>query len=136
MTVFVDTSALFAVLDQGDQAHSSAGAVWAKLLAGRALLVTTNYVLLETAALVQHRLGVAALRTLHETITPLLEIEWIDQGRHKAAMQMTLAGRRRKLSVVDCSSFIVMREIGIQEAFAFDKHFSGQGFRLNATPES
>ncbi|WP_295431562.1 hypothetical protein [uncultured Thiodictyon sp.] len=37
---------------------------------------------------------------------------------------------RRRLSLVDCSSFQVMRRLAVSEAFTFDKHFSGQGFRV------
>ena len=62
MTVFVDTSALYAVLDRNDANHRSATATWEKLLSGRESLATTNYVLVETSALIQHRLGLHALR--------------------------------------------------------------------------
>ncbi len=62
MTVFVDTSAFYAVLDRDDANHSAARETWERLLRGAAVLLTSNYVLLETSTLVQHRLGVAALR--------------------------------------------------------------------------
>ena len=29
---------------------------------------------------------------------------------------------------IDCVSFVVMRELGIKEAFAFDEHFNQMGF--------
>ena len=38
---------------------------------------------------------------------------------------------RRKLSLVDCLSFAVMREMGIREVFVFDQHFAEQGFRCH-----
>jgi len=43
---------------------------------------------------------------------------------------MRLATGKRKLSVVDCISFIVMRQQQTETAFAFDAHFSEQGFTV------
>src|SRR5712691_3844259 len=77
MTVFVDTSGFYAVFDRDDAHHSEAKEVWAKLLREPATLLTNSYVLLETAALLQHPLGVAALRTFHEEVMPLLQVDWI-----------------------------------------------------------
>lgn len=128
MTVFVDTSALFAVLDQDDQSHRAAYGAWKKLLLESTDLLTSNYVLVETSALVQHRLGLAALRTFHEDIASVLSVQWIDETMHRGAMEMTLAASRKKLSLVDCSSFLVMREAGVYDAFCFDRHFREQGF--------
>jgi predicted nucleic acid-binding protein len=130
MTIFVDTSALYAVLDVDDANHERARDGWARLLSERSILFTHNYVLVETAALVQHRLGLVALRSLQEDVVPILSIEWISGPQHDAAMGMALAGARRKLSLVDCCSFLVMREHGLQEAFCLDRHFREQGFRL------
>jgi len=62
MSVFVDTSALLAVLDAGDAQHPHARAAWQTLLHGDEPLVTTSDVLVETFALVQNRLGMDAGR--------------------------------------------------------------------------
>ena len=51
----------------------------------------TTYVLLETSALLQHRLGLAALRTFNEDVAPLVRIDWIAEGRHGAAAGAVLA---------------------------------------------
>jgi len=91
-------------------------------------LLTNNYVLLETCALLQHRLGLAALRTFHEDVVPLVRIDWVAEGRHRAAAGAVVAAGRRKLSLVDCVSFQTMRELGVRSAFCFDKHFKDQGF--------
>jgi predicted nucleic acid-binding protein len=67
MTVFVDTSALYAVLDRDDANHLAARETWRRLLLDpSALLLTHNYVLVETAALLQNRRGIDVVRTLHE----------------------------------------------------------------------
>ncbi|HNY39889.1 MAG TPA: PIN domain-containing protein [Bryobacteraceae bacterium] len=127
--VFVDTSALYAVLDRDDSNHARAAAIWPGLLR-ESTLVTHNYVLVETAALIQHRLGLGAARALATEIVPLLSVGWIDQHRHAAAQHAVLAAARKRLSLVDCASFLVMRECGIEQAFCFDAHFKEQGFEV------
>ena len=128
MIAFVDTSALYALLDRDDENHQAAGSTWRTLLEENALLVTSNYTLVETFALVQHRLGVDAVRALQESVVPLLTTEWITKAQHESALAALLAAGRRKLSLVDCVNFGVMREGGLRKAFAFDPHFVEQGF--------
>lgn len=131
--IFVDTSALYAVLDRDDARHREASDAWKQLLQSSAPLLTHNYVLIEMAALAQNRLGLAAVRALQEDVTPVLRVHWIAEAEHEMAVQMVLAAGRKKLSVVDCASFVVMRGHGIRDAFAFDAHFREQGFRT--TPQ-
>ena len=128
MSVFVDTSALFAVLDADDQSHEPARQTWTDLINQKTDLVSTNYVLLETLALVQHRLGIEAVRTLQKDIVPILRIEWVAEAQHGIGVTALLTASNRKLSLVDCISFEVMRRLDIKIAFAFDRHFSQQGF--------
>ena len=128
MSVFTDTSALYAILDADDANHAPAAAEWQRLLISQIPLVTTNYVLVETMALVQHRLGVQAVRLFEQEVSPILQITWIDQATHQAGVAAVLAAGRRALSLVDCVSFESMRQLGLRDAFAFDSHFAEQGF--------
>jgi len=128
MSIFVDTSALYAVLDADDENHEEAKRAWTDLITQEAHLVCSNYVLVETFALVQHRLGIEAVRTLQEDVVPVLHIEWVDEHTHHVGITAVLTAARRKLSLVDCVSFEVMRQLGIRTAFAFDPHFEEQGF--------
>jgi predicted nucleic acid-binding protein len=128
MTVFLDTSGLYAVFDRDDANHSRAKSRWVEWLRQGAALLTNNYVLLETAALLQHRIGVMAVRALHEDVIPLLQVDWISEEQHRAGMEAMLAAARKKLSLVDCVSFQTMRNRGVRTAFCFDAHFREQGF--------
>ncbi len=130
MIVFVDTSAFYAVLDRDDRNHRRAHEIWTALLRDGAALLTNNYVLLETSALLQHRLGLGALRGFHDDVVPLLTVDWITDQRHKAAVDAVLTASRKKLSIVDCTSFQTMRERAIRTVFCFDEHFKHQGFEL------
>ena len=125
---FVDTSAFLALLDADDEHHPKVKQAWAGLLQSEVQLVTSNYVLVETFALVQSRLGVEAVRVFQEDIVPLLDIRWLDAASHAAATSALLAAGRKKLSLVDCSSFEVMRRGGLKRAFTLDRHFREQGF--------
>jgi len=128
MMVFVDTSALLAILDADDANHGEAREVWHGLLNQDATLLCTNYVLLETFALVQHRLGLEALAIFQNDVAPVLTIRWVDEQVHAAAVAALLIARRRKLSLVDCVSFEIARRSSVEIAFAFDRHFAEQGF--------
>ena len=99
-----------------------------KFIAQEVVLVCSNYVLVETLALVQHRLGIPAVRTFQEDIMPVLNVEWVDEAVHHVGTASVLAAARRGLSLVDCVSFEIMRRLGIKTAFAFGHHFEEQGF--------
>ena len=128
MSVFVDTSAFFAVLDADDENHDTAKQVWEDLLAQEAGLICSNYVLVETLALVQRRLGIPAVRTFQEDIVPVLKVEWVDKTIYQVGIASVLAAARKELSLVDCVSFEIMRRLGTKTAFVFDHHFEEQGF--------
>lgn len=128
--IYVDTSAFLAVLNADDDNHAAAKEVWVKILESQDDLVCNSYVLVETYALIQHRLGIAAARAFHENILPILEIKWLDAQTHREAANVMLTANRRDLSLVDCSSFVTMRQHGIRQVFTFDKHFFEQGFAV------
>jgi len=128
MNIFVDTSAIYALLDGGDANHKKAKEAWSEALKPGNALVTTNYVLLESFALIQNRLGLDALRGFQSDIVPLLVVEWIGEDVHARAASAVLAASRKSLSLTDCASFEVMRAMGLTKALAFDPHFAEQGF--------
>lgn len=129
MTTFVDTSALYALLDADDDNHSAAGSWFSGADAAVERLVTHNYVVVETAALVHRRLGAAAVRALMTELLPALDVRFIGEGLHTRATAAYLAGIARGASLVDRVSFELMREEGLTDAFAFDRDFSTEGFR-------
>jgi len=85
MTHFVDTSGLLALLSAGDRFHQQAYEAWVGWVRGDVPLVTSNYVLVETTALVQSRLGFNAVTALQTDILPVLHVEWVDVTLHQAA---------------------------------------------------
>ncbi len=130
MTTFVDTSAVFAFLDQNDLAHDRANAVWDRLSRQSEPLVTSNYVVVETISLVARRLGFAAIRELQRYFPGVVQVHWVDRAVHDRALAIFLTAGLRDLSLVDCVSFEVIRELGLASVFAFDPHFQLQGFHV------
>lgn len=126
MTTFVDTSALYALLDRDDRNHAAAAGAFPSLLEEG--LLTHSYVVVETSALVHRRLGPAATRALMEDLLSPLELVFVDADVHRAAVSAFLAAVRRRVSLVDWVSFELMRRLGIDRAFAFDADFQVQGF--------
>ena len=128
MAVFVDTSALFAVLDADDANHASAARIWRNLLDEREEMVCSNYILIESFALLKRRLGLEAVRTFRSDVVGVLQVRWVDEALHAAGVAALLTAGRRQLSLVDCVSFELMRRQGLTKAFAFDDDFTDQGF--------
>jgi predicted nucleic acid-binding protein len=128
MNVFVDTSAVLALRNPQDRSYQTAVQVWQRLLDDEQPLWTTNYVVLETIALLQARSGMQAVHVFQSSILPFLQTIWIDAEMHEMSTRSLLLANRRNLSLVDCSSMAVARRYDIQHFFAFDHHFDEQGF--------
>lgn len=128
MTVFLDTSAIYALLNEGDLQHVRARRRLQLLFVDGTSLLTSNYVVVEACALLQRRIGLKAVRALREDILPRVTVAWVTERQHDLAFATLLASDRRHLSLVDCASFQVMRDNRLQSAFAFDTHFTEEGF--------
>lgn len=128
--VFVDTSAILAILDPSDINHRRSLECWEDLLRRAQPLLTNNYVLVESIAVSQKRFGMQAVETLQIELIPFLQVEWIDEEQHAAILDKLLATNQRKLSLVDCSAFETMRRAGVETVFTFDEHFRGEGFQV------
>ena len=121
MSLFVDTSVWYAAADSGDASNRRAKAI---LKAGESL-VTTDHVLVETWTLLRHRLGrLAAERFWDGMRSGVAMLEPAGVADLEAAWQIGVAWRDRDFSLVDRTSFAVMRRLGIERAASFDEHFA------------
>lgn len=93
-------------------------------------MVTTNYVLIETAALLQHRIGLAPVRDLEEHILPVVNVHWVSNDVHRRAVDRLFRTDKRKVSLVDVTSFVVMDAEGLTDVLGLDPDFTTEGFRL------
>jgi predicted nucleic acid-binding protein len=124
VSVVVDTSAFFALLDRRDAHHASAVAFWTD--PDDEDLVTHAYVLVESVALVRARLGAEAVEALVDDILPAIRVEMVDRPLHEAS----LADLRRiggGTSLVDRVTLAFAARHGIGRAFAYDADLAAEG---------
>ena len=131
--VYLDTSAFYALLDRSDVYHHQAKSLWPILLEGNVHLFTSNYVVSETISLLQYRLGFDAASIWYKDILGILDIIYVDPNIHRQAYELWLSLGRRKYSLVDCISYIVMLQNKIEKVFCFKRFYSDQGFKLVAS---
>lgn len=127
--IFLDTSAIYAWADAADANHRTAVRRLQLILDSGDNLLTHNYVLLESIALIQARLGLAAATKLARD-SRLFVIEWVDVDLHASGIRELERFRKRHLSLVDHVSFLVMKRRDVRTAFAFDPDFASAGFQL------
>lgn len=126
--VLLDTVGLLALWDKTDQWHAGALNAFDKLIQAKAPLVTTSYVFLECANAASrrpYRQDVADLRNHMESGGTLIQPTQDDWDR---AWVEYSRGDADRAGVVDHVSFIVMRRMGIHQAFTNDSHFRVAGF--------
>jgi len=128
--VFVDSSALLALLLAGDHSHAGAARAFKKLAGEGPPLYTSSFVLVETYALLDRRVGREAVQRFRSDFAPLLRVVWVDDELHEAGLDRLAARKGDDLTLVDACSFAVMRRLGVERAFAYDKRFAREGFDL------
>jgi predicted nucleic acid-binding protein len=127
---FVDTSAFLALLNGDDKYHDFAKIEWIRLITSKSVLVSSNYIIVETISLLQRRFGIDAVKLFTSDVQPINNIVWVDEKIHDSALLVVKTLNQRHLSLVDCTSFGIMQQMGIEYVFTFDSHFSDQGFKL------
>jgi len=126
--VFLDTVGLIATWDIRDQWHAAADAVFQALHQQGRRLVTTPLILWEcgnAASRCPYRQRVNVVRQyliqeglLIDPTAQEIEKAWAAYDRGEAA----------QAGIIDHVSFVVMRRLGITEAFTYDRHFQAAGF--------
>jgi predicted nucleic acid-binding protein len=128
--VFFDTVGIIAVWDTTDQWHLAAEEAYQTILAQGRELVTTSLILIEcgnASARRPYRSGVNVLRKRMEQQRMLIEPTPQELEEAWAAYDRGEAGQA---GIVDHVSFVVMRRLGLTEAFTNDKHFQAAGFTV------
>lgn len=132
MSLFLDTSALYPLLVRTEEGHDAVAGAFREAVDEGRTVVTTNYVALETIALLQSRIGLEAVADLSDRILPLARIRWVDEALHRRAVEELVRRDRRRVSLT--VSFLVMQADGIREALALDGGFEERGFDLLPGP--
>ncbi len=127
--IFLDTSAIYAMADQADPYHEVARERFGKLIDAGEEILTHNYILVESMALLQSRLGLSAALRLARDARAFV-VEWVDQLTHEEAVRRLARRGSRKVSLVDQVSFLIMQRRRVQVAMAFDPDFAKAGYQI------
>jgi predicted nucleic acid-binding protein len=131
--VFLDTSGWLAAVSEREPRHRQILEAYQRVLHSGGRFVTTNLVAAEMHILtVRHRGTEAGMRLLEELHRdPTHEVRYPDRDVERAAIDRWLRPfADHRFSLTDAVSFEVMREEGIRQALALDKHFEIAGFAL------
>jgi predicted nucleic acid-binding protein len=121
MSLFVDTSILYAAVDSTDSDNARAKTI---LKSGEPLVIT-DHILVETWMLLSRRLGRGvAERFWGKLRDGSVAIENVGPADLEAAWQIEQAWPDQDFSIVDCTSFAVMRRLGIDRVASLDNHFA------------
>jgi predicted nucleic acid-binding protein len=94
-------------------------------------LLTSSFVLVETMALLQRRIGLEPVVDFNTKLLPLIDVVWVNNEWYTRAVQRLLIQRKKDVSLVDCLSFEIMEAKDIKLAYTFDKHFEENGFIIS-----
>ncbi|MBI2908666.1 MAG: type II toxin-antitoxin system VapC family toxin [Chloroflexi bacterium] len=125
-TVLIDTSALYAMVSRSDRYHERARLLYQALIDREDELLTTSYTLVESAALIVHRLGFIPFQALVDSIQPAVRIVWVDRLVHSLAWEKMVARKGNGLSLVDWTTAVVAQKYNAL-VFAFDEDFDREG---------
>lgn len=130
--VFIDTGAWIALAIVRDSMHERARETWTAILEAGARPVVSVPVLLETFTYLQRKVShdVASRWWGSLAAVPFLERVECAPADLNAAMKFFDKRELYKLSLVDATSFVLMRKHKLRVAFSFDTHFAAAGFRL------
>lgn len=130
--IFVDTAGWMLLSDSNDPFYLKGIEFRDKWLNKGGIFVTTDYVVDETLTLLRTRLHLTAAEKWWQAVSNSSRISWeyINSVRSEEARALFFGWRDQKFSFTDCTSFVVMRELGIDKALTSDKHFVRAGFTL------
>jgi predicted nucleic acid-binding protein len=121
MSLFVDTSIWYAAADSSDLSNARAKAI----LGGGEALVTSDHILIETWTLLRHRIHRQAAERFWQALREgVAVIEPVGPADMEAAWQLGSAYADQDFSIVDRTSFAVMRRLGIERIASLDDHFA------------
>jgi uncharacterized protein len=135
----VDTGAWIALLSRTDQYRDAAQIRYRELAAEGTRLVTTNYIVDETATRLRYGAGLdAALayrRMLDASVNQQrLQIVWVDEPLEGEGWRLLEQYGDVVLSLTDAVTAAVARRSKIEEIFGFDSDFEALGLVVRPGP--
>ena len=130
--VFLDTSYAVALSATTDENHARAVELADELETSGTRFITTRAILLEIGnalSKVRHRSAAIRLLTALEN-DPKVEIVGASDELYRRAFEIFSDRVDKEWGLIDCMSFVVMNDEGINDALIADNHFRQAGFHV------
>jgi uncharacterized protein len=129
---FVDTTALVAYFDGSDVSHRTAKELVARTGKQKNRMVVTDFILDESITVIKSRVGHGIAVKSGEFVlqSQVIDIIWLDQDVLLKAWEYFKKHSDKGYSFTDCTSFVLMKELGLKYCLSFDRHYEQAGFRL------
>lgn len=129
--LFLDTAYAIALSVETDAHHERAVELAEQLEAGQTKLITTRAVLLEIGNVLSRvRYREAAVQLLEALEhDPQVECVPLTEELYQQALELFRIRPDKEWGMIDCVSFVVMKQRGLSEALTTDEHFEQAGFR-------
>lgn len=128
MKAFLDTSGFYALVSSSDKFHINARSTYESLVLDEVPLYTSSYVLVESIALIQRRLGYFVLKAFVDSVTEVFSIIWVGEKIHKSAWDLVQQREGREFSFVDVTTILIAKEIDAH-VVTFDDSFKKVGLK-------
>ena len=138
--LFVDTSGWANLFIPTEIYHKAASQYFQEAYRQNQEIVTSNYVIAELVSLLNVRLKASRSQqfTYIDTIktSEKVMLIYLDQRIDTLAWNLCKSRPDKAWSLVDCTSFIIMQQLGIQVALTTDSHFEQAGLIRLLKPSS
>lgn len=125
--LLIDTAFIIALVNRRDKYHAQAQKLVQQYV--RHSLLVTDAILLEVGNALAQQFRQEAVAIIEQFLNaPEVEVIHLTPDQFTAAFSLYKKYTDKEWGLVDCISFVVMRERGIQEALTFDHHFVQAGF--------
>ncbi len=129
---FVDTSGWVGLFVANDRNHKKAVSIFDDINSSKALIYTSDYVIDETITTIlargNHKQSVLAGEAL--ITSKIIKIIYVSGDYFQSTWELYQKYKDKMFSFTDVSSFVIMKNLGIRKAFAFDREFIQAGIEL------
>jgi hypothetical protein len=130
--VFIDTSGWAALFVKNDINHKKAVTIFAELKDSQASLYTSDYVIDETITVISarssHQQSVFAGNVLFSS--KIVRNIYVSPQYLESAWKLYQKYYDKEFSFTDVTSFVIVKDMGIEKVFSFDRNFQQAGFKL------
>jgi len=133
--LFIDTPAFLALANDRDNYYKAAQHFLIDMQNGKfrpTRLITSDYIVGETLTRIRFKVGHAQAVNWGQNIhsSKIIELLRVDKNIYEDALVIFEKYNDKQLSFTDCTSFALMKSMGINDAFTFDEDFRKMGFNI------